>query len=375
MNIGVGVGIIILKDGKILLGKRNSDEEKTSSLLNGAGKWTLPGGKLHFGESFEEAAEREVFEETGIKIKDTAVICINNDIVEDAHFVTIGLLCENFEGEPEIKEDSITEWNWFLLNEIPEPLYFPTKKVLDNYLKKKFYIKKEKLLYLDDSYLKEFDAKVVKVENNKVILNQTAFYPESGGQPADNGKIICNNIEYNVIDVKKEKGEVIHYVDKEGLNVNDKVKGTIDWEKRYKLMKMHTAAHILSAIINKMTGALITGNQLGIDKSRIDFDLEEFNREELKDYFNAANDVVKFDLAIKSYTVKREEAEADGNLCKLAKGLPSGLKELRIVEIDIFDKQPDGGTHVAWTGEIGKIIFLDAENKGANNRRVYFGLE
>lgn len=140
-KIGVGFGVMILREGKVLLGRRHDDPEKADSLLKGAGTWTMPGGKLHFGESFEEGAKREVFEETGIKVKDVKVICVNNDRVEDAHFVTIGLLCEDFEGGAEVREpEEIVEWRWFSLEELPSPLYFPSKKVFDNYFKKEFYL-------------------------------------------------------------------------------------------------------------------------------------------------------------------------------------------------------------------------------------------
>jgi 8-oxo-dGTP diphosphatase len=140
-KIGVGFGVMLLKDGKILLGKRHDDPLKASSLLNGAGKWTMPGGKLHFGESFEVGAKREVLEETGINLKLAKVICVNNDTVEGAHFVTIGLLSDNFEGEPKVMEpDEITEWRWFELDKLPSPLYFPSAKVLQNYRQNQFYI-------------------------------------------------------------------------------------------------------------------------------------------------------------------------------------------------------------------------------------------
>ncbi len=140
-KIGVGFGVMLLKDGKILLGRRHPDPEKASSLLNGAGKWTMPGGKLHFGESFEHGAKREVKEETGIELTEARVICVNNDIIETAHFVTVGLLSENFNGEPKVLEpDEITEWKWFNLNNLPSPLYFPSEKVLNNYKEKSFYI-------------------------------------------------------------------------------------------------------------------------------------------------------------------------------------------------------------------------------------------
>ena len=130
---GVGFGALLLKNNKVLLGKRHDDPEKADSLLHGAGTWTMPGGKLHFQETFEDGAYREVLEETGIEINKASLqqISVTNDIVEDAHFVTIGLLSENFTGEAEVKEpDEITEWRWFDIDNLPSPLYFPSEKVL-----------------------------------------------------------------------------------------------------------------------------------------------------------------------------------------------------------------------------------------------------
>ena len=139
-KVGVGFGVMILKDGKVLLGKRHEDPVKASSLLNGAGTWTMPGGKLHFGETFEEGAKREVIEETGMKLNKVDVICVSNDMVETAHFVTIGLFSDAFEGEASVMEpDEITEWRWFDLDDLPNPIFFPSAKVLKNYLDKKFY--------------------------------------------------------------------------------------------------------------------------------------------------------------------------------------------------------------------------------------------
>jgi 8-oxo-dGTP diphosphatase len=142
-KVGSGFGVMILKEGKVLLGKRHEDPEKASSLLKGEGTWTMPGGKLEFGESFEEGAKREVLEETGIKINSPNVICLNNDIVDTAHFITVGLFTDNFEGEPKVMEpDEITEWQWFDIEDLPTPLYFPSEKILANYKEKKFYLKK-----------------------------------------------------------------------------------------------------------------------------------------------------------------------------------------------------------------------------------------
>lgn len=140
--MGCGFGVMIIMDNKILLGQRHVDPAKASSLMNGEGTWTMPGGKLDFGESFEEGAKREVMEETGIEVdvKDLKVISLTNDIVPTAHFVTVGLLCSNFKNEPKVMEpDEITQWKWFDLESLPEPLFKPSMKVIKNYLDKTFY--------------------------------------------------------------------------------------------------------------------------------------------------------------------------------------------------------------------------------------------
>ncbi len=231
------------------------------------------------------------------------------------------------------------------------------------------------MLYLRDHYMKEFDASVIKVEdNNKIILDRTTFYPESGGQPTDLGIIIrkSDNQKFTVLRVIKQKGEIVHEVVESGILVDDEVKGIIDWERRYILMRMHTAAHILSAVINKETGALITGNQLGSDKSRIDFDLENFDRDKIKEYFQKANEIVTRALPVKFYFMKREQAMEIPDVVKLAKALPPQVSELRLVEIEGVDLQADGGTQVGNTSEIGTIELVGIENKGKNNRRVYY---
>ncbi|EKD24246.1 MAG: hypothetical protein ACD_81C00070G0003 [uncultured bacterium] len=131
---GVGFGIMLMKGDKILLGKRHDDPEKAQSELDGAGKWTMPGGKLHFQETFEDGAYREVMEETGITINKEELkhISTTNNIVETAHFVTLGFTCGDFIGEAEVREpDEIVEWKWFDLDHLPEPMYFPSKQIID----------------------------------------------------------------------------------------------------------------------------------------------------------------------------------------------------------------------------------------------------
>ncbi len=138
-----GVGVMILnKEGKVLIGKRHPDPKKAGSKLHGEGTWTFPGGSLELGETFEEAGIRETKEECGLVLKNIRVLALNQDMDAGAHFVTIGLFCDEFEGEPKVLEsDTITKWEWFDLNNLPTPMYLPSKKLLENYKEKKFYIK------------------------------------------------------------------------------------------------------------------------------------------------------------------------------------------------------------------------------------------
>lgn len=141
-KVGVGFGVLILKDNKVLLGKRHDDAQKADSELHGEGTWTMPGGKMEFGETFEQSVARDVQEETNLIIdqENLKLISIANDRVEDAHFVTIGFLCQDFKGEAKIMEpDEITEWQWFEIDNLPEQLFFPSAEILENYKKNKVY--------------------------------------------------------------------------------------------------------------------------------------------------------------------------------------------------------------------------------------------
>jgi len=232
-----------------------------------------------------------------------------------------------------------------------------------------------KALYLGDSYLRECDATVVSVTDGKyVVLDQTLFYPKGGGQPWDTGKIIKGNDVYNVVYVGKFSGEISHEVDRLGLNPRDKVHCVLDWERRYKLMRSHTAAHVFASLLCTGTGVLITGNQLDVDETRFDFSLEKFDREVLERYIDEANKLFQKDIPVKWYELPREEALKIPGVIKMAGAFPPDVDSLRIVEVVGVDRQADGGTHVRNLREVGQIKLLKAENKGKNNRRVYFSL-
>ncbi len=227
-------------------------------------------------------------------------------------------------------------------------------------------------LYWKDWYVHEFDATVLAIEDNKVRLDQTAFYPRGGGLVSDTGVIGSTK----VTEVLKEGEEIDHVCALPiTFSIGDRVHCALDWDRRYQIMKMHTAAHILCAIVNRETGALITGNQISPEGSRIDFSLDQFNRDKLADYIRLANDVVKNAMEVKSYFLKTEEAMKVPGLVKLANAAPPTLDVMRIVQIGDVDTQADGGVHVSNTSEIGEIVVTKTENKGKSNRRIYYKLQ
>lgn len=232
-----------------------------------------------------------------------------------------------------------------------------------------------KTLFLEDSYLKQSPATVVSVKDGKyVILDQTIFYPKGGGQPHDTGKIIKDNKTYNVVYVGKYSGEISHEVDTTGLQAGDNVYCVLNWERRYKLMQSHTAAHVLASLLNKGTGALTTGNQLEEDHVRFDFSLEKFDKALLEAYLAKANKLFGTDIPVRWYELPREEAMKIPGVVKMAVAFPPNIPVLRIVEIVGLDKQADGGTHVRNLKEVGKVTLIKTQNKGKNNRRIYFKL-
>ncbi len=233
-----------------------------------------------------------------------------------------------------------------------------------------------KALYLEDSYLKECDATVTSVTDGKyVVLDQTIFYPKGGGQPCDLGEISSEGKTYRVVYVGKFSGETSHEVEPPCLKQGDRVHCVLDWARRYRLMRSHTAAHVFISLLCSGTGALVTGNELDVDKIRFDFSLEKFDREVLEKYVDEANKLFVKDIAVKSYELPREEALKIPGVVKMAEAFPPNLPSLRIVEIVGVDRQADGGTHVRNLKEVGQIKLLKAENKGKNNRRIYFALE
>ena len=232
-----------------------------------------------------------------------------------------------------------------------------------------------KQLYLHDSYRKEFEAKIQKVNGNEVTLNQTIFHPLTGGVAFDTGYLQSNNKKHTVlrVEIDRETKEITHVVDDAtGLKPDDTVKGMITWERRYNLMKLHTAAHLIAAVMYRDYDARITGGQVDSELAKLDFNLPRTDREIFEDAITKANIEVKKKTPLKIYFLNRDEALKIPGVVKLAERMPPDAKELRIVEIPGIDLQADGGPHVNNTEEVGEISLLKIENKGKTQRRVYF---
>ena len=233
-----------------------------------------------------------------------------------------------------------------------------------------------KLLYLYDSYLREFEAKVERVVGNSVVLDQSAFHPLTGGVGCDAGWLNKIDTRFRVVRVEIERATktVSHVLETEpsGLSQGDVVKGAIDWDRRYCLMRLHTAAHLIAAVMYRDYSALITGGQVDVDQAKLDFNLPRTDREVFEDAVKKANEEAAKRAELKVYFLSREEALKVPGVVKLAKRMPPEERELRIVEIPGIDLQADGGPHVKNTDEIGGIQLLKIENKGKNQRRIYF---
>lgn len=235
---------------------------------------------------------------------------------------------------------------------------------------------KTELLYLNDSYLKETHATVREIKENKIYFDRTIFHPRSGGLVSDKGKIFVDNKVLEIIEVIEDNYDVAHIVnDVDNIAIGKTVKMVIDWDRRYRLMRMHTGLHVLISVFNQLTNALVTGNQVNPDVSRVDLNLEKPDKELVMKAFQIANEHISKGLNVKIYYLDRDEALKIPNIVKLAKATPPEIKVLRIVEIEGIDIQADGGPHVANTKEIGSLEFVRLENKGKNNRRIYFTLK
>lgn len=241
------------------------------------------------------------------------------------------------------------------------------------------------LLYLpDNDYDKEFDSEVEKKKltpekeyDGYLVLERTLFYKEGGGQPADHGTISWNGNTLQVVDVQKKHGEIRHYVEGEELpESGTEIHGEIDWERRYKHMRMHTAQHVISKVVLDHYNATTAGNQIHEDYSRIDFEPVEFDDSDVEKIQNAANAMIAEEIEVEKKMMSRERLEAGVEEGRTNLDLiPDHIDPLRAVIIGEDDVCPCGGTHVDNLEEIGKIEITDRISKGADVERIEFELE
>ena len=232
------------------------------------------------------------------------------------------------------------------------------------------------LLYYSESYLKQFEATVTDVVAGGVVLNRTAFYVGGGGQPADSGVLTVGNREYSVTGIKRVDGQFVHLISGELPSQSSIVKGQIDWERRYLLMRTHSALHILCGVVWRDYGARVTGGDMKPGEGRMDFEFESFSAEFVDELEAKVNAEVEKHREIRINHLSREEADQEPDLIRTKVNLlPSDIQEIRTIDIDGLDLQADGGTHVANTLEVGTIQVVGHESKGRINKRIRIALK
>ena len=230
----------------------------------------------------------------------------------------------------------------------------------------------------EGTYTKEFEAKVEATFPGIIELEKTAFYPLGGGQPADIGTVSWSEGEANVTDVRK-KNRIRHIVEGDLPEVGDLVNGNIDWSRRYSHMRMHTSQHLVSAVVNEVYGSDTVGNQIGQEKSRIDFKPLKINQSELNEIEDKVNDYISKDLEVTISEELRSNLENNPDIRSsmssgLWKMLPKSVTQLRVITIGDIDVCPCAGTHVKSLKEIGNVSFIKRDNKGAEKLRLTYNL-
>lgn len=223
-------------------------------------------------------------------------------------------------------------------------------------------------LFREDAYLRDCDARIVAIEDDAVILDRTVFYPLGGGQPGDSGTLRrADGSEVRVTDTRmnRDTGDIRHLCDPSGLSVGDAVTAVLDWELRYRYMRMHTCLHLLSAVIT----APVTGGNIGDGYGRLDFDLPESPDADVVE--TELNALIEKDFAVEFEWITDDELDAQPELIKtMSVKPPRGLGKVRLVKVPGVDLQPCGGTHIRHTAEIGRVRVAKIDKKGKQNRRV-----
>ena len=228
-------------------------------------------------------------------------------------------------------------------------------------------------LFSQDAYLKECDAVVVGVDDNVIVLERTIFYATGGGQPGDTGTISWDGGSATIVDTRYgDNGAINHIVEEDSARppVDTNVRATIDWDKRFRYMRMHTALHLLGSILKYG----VTGGNISVEKGRLDFDMEEtVDKHEVSKALKA---LVAENHSVSCRWITDEELDAQPELVRtMSVQPPRGTGKVRLLEIAGVDLQPCGGTHLRSTGEVGSVRIGKVEKKGKRNRRVNIHLD
>ena len=232
-------------------------------------------------------------------------------------------------------------------------------------------------IYSTDSYAREMTAEVVgtDTDDNRVLLDRTVFYPGGGGQPIDEGALWIGDDRLEVVRVTQDADGVWHWLDGSLPSVGTAVRGEIDWERRYRLMRVHTSMHALCGVVWDKYQSPVTGGNMEPGRGRLDFELPEWDPEDKQPLEDALNAAIARQLPIDVSFMPREEADKDPSLIRTKVNLiPESVREIRVIDIVGLDRQADGGTHVNSTSEVGAVTITKIESKGRGFRRIRVSL-
>ncbi|QQG39740.1 MAG: alanyl-tRNA editing protein [Candidatus Aenigmatarchaeota archaeon] len=231
------------------------------------------------------------------------------------------------------------------------------------------------LLYLNDCYLRECDARVIESGPNWVVLDRTVFYPTGGGQEHDTGTMTFDGGAANVTDARKDKGQVKHFVDK-NVPAGVSVHCVVDWTRRHANMRMHTSQHLVSAVVLELFKASTVGNQIHPERSRIDFAPAHFSDDDLRSIEQRANALISEKRPVSIEYMSREDALNATNAQRTdIERIPKNVQQLRLIRIKDYDLCPCGGTHVSNLQELGRVRIVGLANKGKDVQRMEYVLE
>lgn len=232
-------------------------------------------------------------------------------------------------------------------------------------------------IYSTDSYAKTMDASVLRtdVDDNRVLLDRTVFYPGGGGQPHDLGTLMVGEDRLPVVRVTSDSDGVWHWL-QDGLpSEGTAVHGVLDWDRRYRLMRTHTAMHALCGVVWRRFGSPVTGGNMEPGAGRLDFDIPDWSADDLPLVQADLNEELAKQRSVEVSFLPRNAADEDPSLIRTKVNLlPKFIEEVRVIDIVGLDRQADGGTHVNGTGEVGAIVIPKAENKGRGFRRIRVSL-